>query len=794
MGYLLRNPSQELENQALFKGWKGVDYEQDWQAARAEGCGQGAWVAIDTQDTERSILWHFVAGVVPHCHLVMLFEGISSIGVPRCENRHNDSPWFQASEDCAPPELPPPSSLMHSPSIHSKPFVQHSSVRPQSDRQPGQVSAVQTAIQTAIQALPFAMVVLDASQRVCAVNDAYRAQVVGGVDPVGRLLHELWGRQAARKLGSAFARVEATGVPTTLPIRLKLSDDASCAMRVGIAIDPPTAPHAVREPCEPDRPVIQASHYYLSLFALETPDGNPNTLGDSGEPIHSRVAEFKAAISHSPDGIARFDRAGRILYVNATLTQWWGCSASQILKQSYTEIELFQIWGKQWEILFDRTFVTGRKQSLETDFFALGDERALQAHLIPETDTIGAVRSLLVIFHDVTTVKRAQRALVSQASREYTLRLISQQIRESLDLDRILASAVTGVQRSLQADRVIIYRFATHQHAQIAWEAAISGYPIPSDLRQQQYFIPDACRSFFLQSERTWIVPTMDDIESIASEVTPENWRLCLIASLGDLKAMGVQSQMVAAIVQEYPKHPPTVWGLLVAHACTSQRVWRIDEADLLHEVAGQLAIGIQHAELMDRLNQQSQRLTATNMALIHANTRLKELSELDGLTKIANRRRFDNTLMHEWQRLTRSQVPLSLILFDVDHFKQYNDTQGHPAGDDCLIQIAQTALKQLGRPTDLLARYGGEEFIVLLPETDIGGAIIVAEAIRQAIWDLAIVHHHTESTTVFVSVSLGVASCIPTHEQTPEAILSRADQALYEAKHRGRNLWVCAN
>jgi len=178
----------------------------------------------------------------------------------------------------------------------------------------------------------------------------------------------------------------------------------------------------------------------------------------------------------------------------------------------------------------------------------------------------------------------------------------------------------------------------------------------------------------------------------------------------------------------------------------------------------------------------------------MRANTQLKELSELDGLTKIANRRRFDNTLTQEWQRLSRSQAPLSFVLFDVDHFKLYNDTHGHPAGDKCLIQIARTALKQLGRPTDLLARYGGEEFIVLLPETDVRGAIIVAEAIRQAVWDLAIVNHYVHGKPVFVSVSLGVASCIPTRDGSPAAAINAVDRVLYQAKERGRNLWVCAN
>lgn len=784
--HLLQRSLQELQDQALFQGWRGIDYEHDWDKARGQGRGQGFWEAIDTQDTQRSICWNFVAGVTPDCHLVMLREGRQPVGVSRCDRSQNDWPRLESSIHDVTQILPPTQSQ----STPATFLAQHSSAPFKSDLKSKKISA--------IQALPFAMLVLDSDKRVYAVNDAYRNQLAEGIDPLGCSLQELWGRQAARQLDPVFARVEVTGVPTMIPTLLKLRDEETSPMRVGIAIDRPPVPGSGEAPEDPDSPAMNTSghvdYYYLSLFAMETDNSHLGFSSNSDVETQARVAEFKAAISYSPNGIARFDRAGHFLYVNATLMQWWACSADQTLNQSYTDIELFQKWGKQWAVMFDRAFTTGRKQTLETDYFAFGDSQALQAHLIPETDAIGTVRSLLVMFHDITTDKRAQRALVSQASREYTLRLISQHIRESLDLDRILASAVTGIQRSLQADRVLIYRFSGGPQAQIAWEAAISDYPVPSDLRQRRYCIPEACRSFFLQSERTWIVPTMEENECPLSEVTPKNWRLCLLASLGDPQAMGVQSQMVAAIIQEYPKRPPTVWGLLVAHACANQREWHVEEADLLHEVAGQLAIGIQHAELMDRLNQQSQNLTVTNMALISANARLKELSELDGLTKIANRRHFDNTLAQEWQRLTRSHTPLSLILFDVDHFKQYNDTYGHPAGDECLIQIAQTALKQLGRPTDVLARYGGEEFIVLLPETDVSGAIIVAEAIRQAIWNLAIVHHYAKNTAVFVSVSLGVASCIPTRECTPAGVVSSADQALYEAKNRGRNLWVCAN
>jgi diguanylate cyclase (GGDEF)-like protein len=810
---LLKHSPQELKNQALFQGWQGVNYENDWDEARRRGRGHGMWMAIDVQHIQRSIYWHFVAGVLPDCHLVMLCEGIPSTDVPHCHQYSGGTPQNCHSHFkylTRQPALTRQSAMILTPSRSES--IPSASVPPPPLRSPllspidSQSDCISDSISDSIvtmQALPFAMLVLDSRKRIYAVNDAYSRQFGASVNPLGRSLLELWGQSVAWKLDPAFAEVENVGVPIATLVDLPINATQTRAIQVGIAISRPLVSSVERGATVPRSPVVPASapaqYYYLSLFmVVANCMGFGNALDtDAGiDPAHA--AAFSTAISDSPDGIARFNHAGHLLYANPRLMQWWNCSLNSILQTPYTEIALFQRWGKPWQIMFDRAFVTGQKQTLETRDLALDEDQVLRAYLIPELDAIGTVRSVLVIFHDLTAVKRAQQALVSQASREYTLRLVAQHIRESLDLDRILASAVTGIQRSLQADRVLIYRFASGRYAQIAWEAATSGYPVPSDLRQRRYCIPEPCHPLFLQTERTWIIPTLEAAVvpsgcTAVGATSEDLWR-CLLASFGDSQAMGIQSQMVTVIAQEYPKQNPTVWGLLVVHSCTSQREWRVDEADLLQEVAGQLAIGIQHAELIDRLNQQSQHLTATNAALLRANTRLKELSELDGLTKIANRRHFDNMLMCEWQRLSRSKRPLSLILFDVDHFKQYNDTYGHPAGDECLIQIARIARKQLGRPTDLLARYGGEEFVVLLPETDVSGAITVAEAIRQAVWDLAIVHHHTGQIAIFVSISLGVASCIPGREYTPEAFLCFADRALYAAKERGRNRWVCAN
>ena len=176
-----------------------------------------------------------------------------------------------------------------------------------------------------------------------------------------------------------------------------------------------------------------------------------------------------------------------------------------------------------------------------------------------------------------------------------------------------------------------------------------------------------------------------------------------------------------------------------------------------------------------------------TELDLQEANRKLELIANLDGLTQIANRRRFDDYLSSEWQRHQREQNPLALILIDIDYFKRYNDSYGHQGGDDCLVRVAQAIALVPERPTDLVARYGGEEFAVILSNTDKEGAIKIAEAIQEAIAMLAISHESSEVSTQ-VTLSIGVVSFVPTTNLESKTVIAHADQALYTAKDRGRN------
>jgi diguanylate cyclase (GGDEF)-like protein len=179
--------------------------------------------------------------------------------------------------------------------------------------------------------------------------------------------------------------------------------------------------------------------------------------------------------------------------------------------------------------------------------------------------------------------------------------------------------------------------------------------------------------------------------------------------------------------------------------------------------------------------------LRETTLKLQEANQYLVRLSTIDGLTGIANRRLFDQTLETEWEDARRTGTPLSVVLADIDHFKRLNDSAGHQAGDECLKRIAHEMAGALKRDTDLVARFGGEEFAIILPLTDPSQAAALAESIRRAVEGLQIPHPNSP-TGANVTISLGIATAIDAGFPTASALVGAADGALYTAKQLGRN------
>ena len=371
---------------------------------------------------------------------------------------------------------------------------------------------------------------------------------------------------------------------------------------------------------------------------------------------------------------------------------------------------------------------------------------------------------------DITERKQIEREVQLQHHRDQLMAAIAQRIRQSLDLEEILETTATEIKQFLEVEWVAIYQLSTACQGKCG--AAITANPA--------YFPCHECMAVCLAPQLPGGASPLENPSSeIPSLVTVQsllagsNMDLVIPISILDSHPAH-QSQPALGLDQaNLPQEGYTqFWGLICCHY--SQKLdliepWRVE---FLQRLALQLAIAIQQSQLYARIKQ--------------ANHELARLAAIDGLTQVWNRRYFDECLDREWWRCRREQQYLSLILCDVDYFKAYNDTYGHPAGDQVLLQISQAMSQTLRRSTDLVARYGGEEFGLILPDTDTQGAEIVAHQIRTAIYNLQIPHR--SSPLSYVTISLGVATVMPRVDRYVIDLMKTTDQALYTAKAQGRN------
>ncbi len=208
---------------------------------------------------------------------------------------------------------------------------------------------------------------------------------------------------------------------------------------------------------------------------------------------------------------------------------------------------------------------------------------------------------------------------------------------------------------------------------------------------------------------------------------------------------------------------------------------------DMIKTLASYTAIAVQNGQESDQLESEIAQRKEAQKDLETLNQQLREMTYMDALTKIPNRRHFVDALTRELNRSIREEEPLSVVLIDLDKFKEYNDNYGHTAGDSCLEAVARVLENSLKRKTDFVARYGGDEFVAVLPNTDLVGATRVAESMRINI-ELAEMEHAYSSVSPLVSITLGIYSNVPTEGLSLERVVQLADQALYTAKDMGRN------
>ncbi|WOD39420.1 PAS domain S-box protein [Nodosilinea sp. E11] len=484
--------------------------------------------------------------------------------------------------------------------------------------------------------------------------------------------------------------------------------------------------------------------------------------------LQASEARYRSVVSALSEGIAVIQADGTVLTCNASAAQIVGLPSDRMVGRSITKLAGRVIRADGTPCPLDdfpplitlRTGLPITKQVLglrrprTTTWISVNTQPLLHPNTTQPDDLPDAV---VVSFTDITELRRSEvAALRRRAEQERLLSEIAQRIRQTLDLDIILTTTVTEVQQFLQTDRVMIYRLEAKGQGTVIAEATTPDHP---SLLGRQVHNP-------LSVER-WEYFEAGNLKAIADlQAQPD--RDCPIDRLALARA-----KVAVPIVQSN-----RLWGMLMAYHNSEPRPWETSELDVLKRLAIQLAIAIQQSQLYQHIQA--------------ANRQLEHLATHDGLTQVANRRSFDTQLQQEWTRLGREQAPLSLILCDIDHFKLYNDTYGHPAGDVCLQQVAQALEQATKRPADLVARYGGEEFALVLPATDAAGAEAIARAIQRTLKQLAL-FHGASPLGQRITLSLGIATAIPIPERSPQTLVDQADAALYAAKHQGRDRYCMA-
>ncbi len=416
-------------------------------------------------------------------------------------------------------------------------------------------------------------------------------------------------------------------------------------------------------------------------------------------------------------------------------------------------------------------------------------------------------RTLLVrAIHYAIERQQVEEQLRQQAIRERLLGQMIEHIRSSIDATSILQSTVTEVRQFLKTDRVLIYRCQdwASQFDDDQKGAIVAGDGLPLGYIENQSITAALAVSCFVLVESQSVQAIADVSATGLADSSQELLANCEISAIlsvpiwqsGDWetakerleatvfeteKNQDVPASYISGQTVDKPQAPDfrsenrnNLWGMLTAYnSCSGVREWQQWEIDFLQHLANQVAIAIEQSQLYRQL--------------AIANKKLQELATTDGLTGIANRRQFDRVLILEWRRLAREVLPLSLIMFDIDFFKPYNDFYGHLRGDDCLRQVAEAIARSAKRAGDLTARYGGEEFAVVLPNTSAEGAKVVARKICDCIASLKLPHARS-SIGSYVTLSCGIATAIPSSQLSPDTLIRSADSALYQAKNEGKN------
>ncbi|MBE9144541.1 diguanylate cyclase domain-containing protein [Planktothrix mougeotii] len=469
-------------------------------------------------------------------------------------------------------------------------------------------------------------------------------------------------------------------------------------------------------------------------------------LVNAQEELKQKTEILQMIIDHIPIMLAFYNSQGEIKFINRELEQVLGWSFEEIQQMNLLKACYLDPEYRQGVIDFMLS-ATGEWKDLKT--------LNRQGKLL---DTAWANIRLsngmqIGIGQDITKRKKAEVAIKQQIKWERLTQKITTKIRQSLNLDEILQTTVDEIRDLLDCDRVLCLRFYGDKTSKVVTESLAPGWSsllgeaFPEDDFPKEYY-QRYCQGF----------------PRIIPDINQDILLPCLVKYL---QSVAIKSKLIVPLLQK-----EKLWGLLIVHQCRYQRNWQQSEVKIILSLAAQVNMAIQQSQLYHKLEE--------------VNQELHRLATVDGLTQVANRRYFDTYLFSEWKRLAREQLPLSLILCDVDFFKNYNDMYGHLQGDECLKKVAEILTKLAKRPADLVARYGGEEFAIILPNTDQYGAITVAQLIQKEFAKVKMIH--PDSPHRYITLSQGITTCIPLPNTHFDRLIQRADDALYEAKAKGRN------
>lgn len=471
--------------------------------------------------------------------------------------------------------------------------------------------------------------------------------------------------------------------------------------------------------------------------------------------LHESEERFRTLANTAPVLMWMTDADGQCSFFNQSWLEFTGCSLEEELVNGWLA-NIYPEERHQCLSLYKSALQNRSRFQMEYHLLhADGTYRWVLNTGIPRFTNSGKFAGFICSCVDITQRKQAEELLAQQAQRDRILAKITQRIHESLDLAVILSTTVEEINQFLSADKIMIIKVDSPEQSQILFESnnfqKANNCGVDNASQRNMFGLPENFEQ--LQQGKVLVV----------GEVEPSGENCISLKQ----KVEGCSVLLVPIISEK------KLWGLLSAEQYTQPRQWQTGEIELLQQIAVQLTIAIHQSELYQQLE--------------GANRELEKLAALDSLTGIANRRKFDECIAREWRRLAREKAPLSLILCDIDHFKLYNDTYGHQAGDRCLQQVAQALALASKRPADLAARYGGEELAIILPNTTPEGAEKLARQICLKLEALQIPHINSP-IDMYVTLSVGVAGCIPRHDFSPQALISAADRALYKAKEAGRN------